>query len=101
MTYKNYLKQGKVTIFSKSYCPFCVKIKDFFTQMDIPFTSYEYDLKQIPDSVISDMQKDTNFYTFPSIFIGEAHVKGYTDVMKLVKSNQIASIFEKENIKYQ
>jgi len=33
-----------VTIFSKSYCPFCNKIKDFFRGKEIKFESLELDL---------------------------------------------------------
>lgn len=33
-----------VAIFSKSYCPFCNKIKEFFREKDIKFEALELDL---------------------------------------------------------
>jgi glutaredoxin 3 len=33
----------QVVVFSKSYCPFCARTKDLFTELDVDFKVYELD----------------------------------------------------------
>ena len=38
-------KENAVMIWSKSYCPFCNKVKDIFKSINQPYKSYELDLE--------------------------------------------------------
>ena len=37
--------ENKVMIWSKSYCPFCNKVKDIFKSINQPYKAYEIDLE--------------------------------------------------------
>lgn len=38
------IADNKVMVFSKSYCPFCVKTKSSLTQLGVPFGVFELDV---------------------------------------------------------
>ena len=38
-----YIKENKVMVFSKSTCPFCVRIKQLFESLGIQYTALELD----------------------------------------------------------
>lgn len=41
------INNAAVLVFSKSYCPYCKKVKDRFTELKIPFGHLELDLKSM------------------------------------------------------
>ncbi len=70
-----------VLIYSKDYCPYCVKAKQLFTHLQQPFT--EIDLGQHPELVAEVVQKSGGRRTVPQIFIGGQHIGGCDDLYAL------------------
>ncbi len=69
-----------VTIYSKNYCPFCIKAKTLLKSLNIDFT--EVDITNSPDK-IEELSRKSGFRTVPQIFIGEKCLGGFTDIEKL------------------
>ena len=70
--------ENAVAIFSKSYCPFCTKVKDFFRDKKIAFKAIELDTIGDKGAEIQALLLErTNQSTVPSVwvngkFIGES-----------------------------
>ncbi|SAM07379.1 hypothetical protein [Absidia glauca] len=74
------IKNNKVVIFSKSYCPYCSATKNLFKQLGVEAVVLELD--QIDDgAAIQDyLQKKTGQRTVPNVFVAQQHVGGNSDV---------------------
>ena len=46
-TVNNNIHSAKVVIFAKSYCPYCVRVKNLFEKINVPFTAYDMDVLSI------------------------------------------------------
>mgnify|MGYP002785019524 FL=1 len=70
-----------VIIYSKDYCPYCVKAKQLFDRLQQPYT--EIDLGKNPDLVPEVVQKSGGRKTVPQIFINGQHIGGCDDLYAL------------------
>ncbi len=73
------------TIYSKSNCPYCVKIKDFLEREKCKMTIIDCDeyLKQNREEFLSEMKKNTviEWKTFPFVFLDGNFIGGYQDTI--------------------
>jgi glutaredoxin 3 len=74
-------KNNKVIIYTKDYCPYCVKAKMLLKNKKITFE--EIDVTNNEDAWSDMMKKSNNRQTVPQIFIGDIHVGGCDDLHKL------------------
>ena len=72
---------SKVTIYTKPYCPYCVRAVSLLEKKGVPFTEIEAAFD--PDKRREMMQRAGGRATFPRIFVGEAHIGGCDDMMAL------------------
>lgn len=75
-----------VTIYTKSWCPYCAAAKDLLTAKKVGFTEIEISGK--PD-LRDEMMQRSGRATVPQIFIGETHVGGCDDLYALDKSGSL------------
>lgn len=71
------LKDHRVTIFSKSYCPFCVKVKALFDSLHVGYKALELDL--IGEDGVAIQQalfERTKQKTVPNVFVNGKHIGG-------------------------
>ena len=80
-------------MFSKSYCPFCVKTKNLFTEMGVEFTVHELD--QMGDDG-PDLQmalfKKTNQKSVPNVFVKQQHIGGNDDTQAAAKDGKLKEL---------
>ena len=77
-----------VTIYTTSYCPYCMRAKQLLKKKNIPFR--EIDLTN--DSREREKaQKRTGWMTVPMIFIGEEFIGGADELDALVASGKLDS----------
>lgn len=67
-----------VQIYSKSFCPYCVRAKSFFEERGISFE--EIDLSDRPQE-LEELKSRTGLRTVPQIFINGQLIGGYTDLV--------------------
>ena len=68
----------KIIIYTKSYCPYCVKAKQLLKNKNINFTEIDITNNQ---SLIEEMLlKSSGRKTVPQIFIDDFHVGGCDDL---------------------
>lgn len=71
---------AKIEIYTTTYCPFCVKAKNFLAQKNVDFT--EINLGEKPDELVA-LKKRTGMRTVPQIFINDELIGGCDDLLAL------------------
>ncbi len=81
---------SEVIIYSKDYCPYCVKAKSLITRKGKAFR--EIDITH--DEVLQQemISKSGGRKTVPQIFIGDMHVGGCDDLYALDKEGKLDAL---------
>jgi len=77
----------KVTIYSSSRCPYCVKAKRLLDSKNVQYE--EIDVTDDDDARAKLIEKANGLRTVPQIFIGEAHVGGCDELYALDKEGRL------------
>ncbi|KAJ7353844.1 thioredoxin reductase [Desmophyllum pertusum] len=77
------IKDNTVMMFSKSYCPFCKKVKDLFKSINVTFSAMELDLLDNGPTIQDKLKELTGQKTVPNVFIRGKHIGGASDTIKL------------------
>ena len=82
-------KKGEFTVYSKSGCINCVKVKNFLKDKHIKFSVIECDeyLLEDKESFLQFMQKHSGqeVKTFPMVFDGTNFIGGFTETNKYIE----------------
>ena len=78
---------SNVTIYTKPYCPYCIRAVDLLEKKGVAFTEIEAAFD--PDKRQEMVQRAGGRATFPQIFIGERHIGGCDEMMALERAGQL------------
>jgi len=80
-----YVAENKVVIFSKSYCPYCDRVKDLFKGLGATYFAIELDELAGDEGNLlqAALKAKTNQSTVPNVFVGTKHIGGNDDTRKL------------------
>ena len=81
---------SQVTIYTKPYCPYCVRAVDLLEKKGVEFTEIEAAFD--PDKRAEMLQKSGGRATFPQIFVGERHIGGCDDMMALERAGKLDAL---------
>ena len=82
---------NKVTIYSKSYCPYCKAAKATLDQMGIKY----HDIDVTHDAALAqEMQQRSQRRTVPQIFINNRHLGGNDDLQKSLKNGEFIRLIK-------
>ncbi|KAJ0230918.1 Glutaredoxin-C2 [Hirschfeldia incana] len=87
---KDLVSGNPVVVFSKSFCPYCVRVKELLQQLGAKFVAVELDKESDGSQVQSALAEWTGQRTVPNVFIGDKHIGGCDDVTKLHKDGKLA-----------
>ena len=73
---KTMVESNPVVVFSKSYCPFCVKVKQLLSQLGASYKAIELDTESDGSEIQSALAEWTGQRTVPNVFIGGKHIGG-------------------------
>ncbi len=76
----------KVLIYTKDYCPYCDRAKDFFKGRGVAYD--EVNIQNDPAGY-NALKARTHHMTVPQIFIDDNFVGGYTDLIAKVKQGEL------------
>jgi glutaredoxin 3 len=71
---------ARVTIYTKSWCPYCAAAKELLTRKGVSFEEIEISGR---NDLRDEMVQRSGRATVPQIFIGERHVGGCDDLYAL------------------
>lgn len=72
---------AQITIYTKPYCPYCIRAVSLLEKKGAPFTEIEAAFD--PDKRKEMIQRSGGRSTFPQIFIDDRHIGGCDDMMAL------------------
>lgn len=85
---KSNIDSNKIMVFSKTYCPYCTKVKDTFAKMDIKFGVIELDQNNLGDQIQKELLAMTGQRTVPNVFVGGKHLGGCDDTHAAISSGK-------------
>lgn len=71
----------QITLYTKSYCPYCKRAKALLTAKGVSFT--EFEISDSPELTEEMIKRSNGRRTVPQIFIGEQHIGGASDMFAL------------------
>uniref|UniRef100_A0A665WNN5 thioredoxin-disulfide reductase (NADPH) n=1 Tax=Echeneis naucrates TaxID=173247 RepID=A0A665WNN5_ECHNA len=77
------IDSNQVMVFSKSYCPYCVKVKDLFTELKVECNVLELDLLEDGTNYQEMLLEMTGQKTVPNVFINKTHLGGCDKTMQV------------------
>jgi glutaredoxin 3 len=80
----------KITVYTTTYCPYCVRAKALLTQRGIAYE--EVQLSEEDDKAWDDLYKRSKMQTVPQIFAGDKILGGYTELAALDQQDQLVSL---------
>ena len=78
---------AQVTIYTKPYCPYCIRAVSLLEKKGIDFTEIEAAFD--PEKRQEMIRRANGRATFPQIFIGERHIGGCDDMMALEREGKL------------
>ena len=86
---KTTIASDKVVVFSKSWCPFCLKTKDLFDGLGTEYTAVELDEMDDGADWQDELLAQTGQRTVPNVFINGVHLGGNDDTQKAAASGKL------------
>jgi glutaredoxin 3 len=80
---------ANITIYTTTYCPYCVKAKDLLKRKGQTYTEINAEDDTVRDAMVA---KAGGRRTVPQIFIGETHVGGCDDLYALDKAGKLDAL---------
>lgn len=77
----------KIEIYTKSYCPYCVRAKELLKKKNVTFE--EIDIEHDQELASKAMERAGGRKTVPQIFINDIHVGGYDDLYALDSKGEL------------
>lgn len=81
---------AQVTIYTKAYCPYCVRAKALLGQKGVQFDEIKID--EQPELRPAMIERANGRTTVPQIFIGDTHVGGCDDLFALDAAGTLNSM---------
>ncbi|KAI9165443.1 hypothetical protein LWI28_014313 [Acer negundo] len=89
---QNSIFSNKIVMFSKSYCPYCLRAKHIFAELhEKPFV-VELDLRDDGSQIMYVLLDLVGRRTVPQIFVNGKHVGGSDDLKAAVSSGQLQKL---------
>ncbi|MDN4502445.1 glutaredoxin 3 [Alteromonadaceae bacterium BrNp21-10] len=79
-----------VEIYTKGYCPYCMRAVMLLKQKGIAFTEYKIDVQ--PELRAKMIARANGGYTVPQIFINDQHIGGCDEMMALEAQQKLDAL---------
>jgi glutaredoxin 3 len=90
------VKSHSVMVFSKTYCPYCTKVKDLFSNtLNIPYHVIELDQDVQGPKIQDYLRRWTGQKTVPNVFIHGQHVGGCDSTFAAYHDGRLGQLLRK------
>ncbi|KAL6960572.1 Glutaredoxin-C2 [Sarracenia purpurea var. burkii] len=86
---KEIVGSNPVVVFSKSFCPYCVKVKKLLTEIGANYKAIELDVESDGAEIQAALHEWTGQKTVPNVFIGGNHIGGCDSTMALHEGGKL------------
>uniref|UniRef100_A0A8C4Q2G5 Thioredoxin reductase 1, cytoplasmic n=1 Tax=Eptatretus burgeri TaxID=7764 RepID=A0A8C4Q2G5_EPTBU len=83
---------GGVVIFSKSFCRFCSRVKDLFTELGVQYDVVELDETENGSALQEALLDFTGQNTVPNVFVNKTHVGGCDSTFQAHENGRLAQL---------
>jgi len=90
-----FIRTHNVAVFSKSFCPFCVKVKDLFNSLNQEIGVLELDHLEDGTEIQDALLQKTGQKTVPNVFINGVHVGGCDNTMEAHQTGRLQFLLSK------
>eukprot|EP01100_Stratorugosa_tubuloviscum_P009074 TRINITY_DN37_c0_g3_i1.p1 TRINITY_DN37_c0_g3~~TRINITY_DN37_c0_g3_i1.p1 ORF type:complete len:139 (-),score=56.18 TRINITY_DN37_c0_g3_i1:56-472(-) len=73
---KKSISSNKVFVFSKTYCPYCKRVKSLFSQINLKYGLLELDQHVLGNEIQQELGRMTGATSVPRVFINEQFIGG-------------------------
>ncbi|KND05072.1 glutaredoxin [Spizellomyces punctatus DAOM BR117] len=88
------IKENKVVVFSKSYCPYCKKAKNLLDSLGVKYELFELDERPDGQAIQEYLKEKTGQRTVPNIFIKGQHIGGCDDLHAAHDSGKLQKLLD-------
>ncbi|KAG0251376.1 hypothetical protein BG011_007643 [Mortierella polycephala] len=85
-----------VMIFSKSFCPYCLRVKDLFDDISVPYKAIELDEHEYGSEIQQHLKKISGQSTVPNVYIKGTHVGGSDTTHAAHESGKLKELLNKD-----
>ncbi|CAO3607979.1 unnamed protein product [Cunninghamella echinulata] len=86
------IKDNKIVVFSKTYCPYCTASKNLFKQLGEKAEVIELDTRPDGSAIQDYLNTKTGQRTVPNIFINGQHIGGNSDLQTANSTGQLEKL---------
>ncbi|CAM5125885.1 unnamed protein product [Eretmochelys imbricata] len=86
------ISSHRVVVFSKSYCPYCIKVKELFHSMGVDFYALELDLTDDGPNIQQVLVEVTSQRAVPNVFVNGTHIGGYDKTFQASQSGSLQNV---------
>nr|QWA14832.1 thioredoxin reductase [Diaphanosoma celebensis] len=90
-----FVRTSKVAVFSKSFCPFCIRVKNLFRSINQEIATLELDELEDGAEIQDALFQKTALKTVPNIFINGVHIGGCDNVMEAHQTGRLQVLLSK------
>ncbi|WP_240224323.1 glutaredoxin 3 [Rheinheimera hassiensis] len=83
---------SQVTIYTKAYCPYCVRAKSVLDNKGVAYQEIRID--EQPELRPQMIERAAGRTTVPQIFIGEQHIGGCDDMLALDAAGKLDPLLQ-------
>lgn len=84
----------KITVYTKSFCPFCVRAKNLLKNKGLDFEEISVEGN---DALYAELKSKTGHLTVPQIFINDQMIGGFTDLDRLNQTGELDALLASVN----
>lgn len=92
---QNVIYSNKIAIFSKSYCPYCMRAKRIFSALNEKPYVVELDLRDDGYHIQSVLLDLVGRRTVPQIFVNGKHIGGADDLQSAVQNGKLQNLLNR------
>ncbi|GAA0177297.1 oxidoreductase [Lithospermum erythrorhizon] len=89
---KELVSSNPVVVFSKSSCPYCVRVKKLLDQLQATYKAIELNSESDGSEIQSALASLTGQRTVPNVFIAGKHIGGCDDTQNLHSQGKLVPL---------
>ncbi|KAM9325543.1 thioredoxin reductase 3 [Gastrophryne carolinensis] len=94
------VEKNTVMVFSKSYCPYCDRVKDLFVSLGREYLALELDECDDGGSIQEILHEMTGQTTVPNVFVNKTHVGGCDKTLQAHKDGTLQRLLDNNVVTY-
>lgn len=98
---KNLIQSNKVMIFSKTTCPFCIRVKNLFNSFPVEYNSLELDKVDNGKELQRVLSTITGRSTVPQVFVNQSFVGGCDDTFAAHSEGKLMQLLNNGTDSYE